>query len=151
MPVEGVPIWKTERACCLLPCALVAVCEVDWYKRGYLACRLQRPQSQNQMRVSIAVNGRNSALSISDYSSHTSRMPCPRQGLPRSRNVHACCLLSSVRDGHYSVLQNKIRVCTWGQRVRTTDRFAVCVVRVPPYGELQDTDNSACTSNRAAV
>ena len=28
------------------------------------------------------------------------------QGLPRSRNVHACCLLNGVCDVHYSVLKN---------------------------------------------
>ena len=135
MRVEGLPIWKTERACCLLPCALVAVCEVDWYKRGYLACRLQRPQSQNQMRVSIAVNGRNSALSISDYSAHTSRMPCPRQGLPRSRNVHACCLLSSVCDGHYSVSQNKNSCLHLGPKSPNQKYTGVfCRVRVISVG-----------------
>ena len=54
------------------------------------------------MRVSIAVSGKNSALSISDYSAHTSQMPCPRQDWRRSRNVHAFCLLSGVCSVLYS-------------------------------------------------
>ena len=83
-------------------------------------------QSQNQMRVSIAVSGRNSVLSFSDYSAHTSQMPCPRQGSPRSRNVHACCLLSGVCDVHYSCPEKQIVYAPAKDPEPKIDQFAAC-------------------------
>ena len=131
MPVEGLLMWKTEHACCLFPCALVAVCEVDWVQTGSQACRLHnghraKPNAGKYCRERKKLSGRNSALSISDYSAHASRMPCPWKILPRSRNVHACCLLSGVCDVHYSVLQNKKSCLHFGLGPTSQNHRSVC-------------------------
>ena len=105
---------KSSAVCCLVYSGLWCVCAqlrgwVGWtgeypicFKISYTTATEPEPNAG----TSTAVSGRNSALSISDYPADTSGMPCPRQGLPRSRKVHACCLLSGVYDVHYSVLQN---------------------------------------------
>ena len=100
------------------------------------------------------MSGRNSALRISDYSAHTHH-GCRASGrFCRDREMYACAVCSAV-CATFTTLSCKpqIRFCTWawGQRARTTDQFTVRLVRFPLYGELLGTDNSARTSNRAAV
>ena len=103
------------------------------------------------------MSGRNSALSISDYSGHTHITDAvPAAGFAA---IEKCTrVLSAQRRVRRSLVcrakQNSCLHYIGAKEPEPQISFAVRVVRVPLYGELLGTENpenSARTSNRAAM